>query len=427
MKERVAIVAGIRSPFCKASGAFNDLEVDDLGAYVVKELLARSGIDPKQIDELILGNVIEPPGSANIARIIAVKAGLPVSMPAFTVNRNCASGMEAVVSAMNRITQGDAQIVIAGGAESMSGFPVTFSKSMRDFLVSLNKSKTWQQKLKTLMALRPSFFKPQSPTISDPLCDLSMGQTAENIIREMHIPREEQDKFALMSQVRAMNATKNGRLAEEIVPVPVPPKYKKVQMVDDGPRDNQTLEALAKLRPVFDKTNGTVTAGNSSQVTDGAAALLLMKESKAKELGFKPLGYITEYASAGLEPSRMGLGPAFAISKLLKKSGLNLKDIDLIEINEAFAGQVLAARKALASDEFAKKELGRDSAVGEIDLEKLNVNGGAVALGHPLGASGARLILTLLLELRKRNKRLGIASLCIGGGQGEAVLLSTPD
>lgn len=423
MKKRIAIVAGVRSPFCRANGAFNDIEVDDLGAYVVRELINRSGIDPKKIDEFIFGNVIEPPSSSNVARIIAVKAGIPVSTPAFTVNRNCASGMEAVVSAMNRILLGDAQIVVTGGAESMSGFPVTFPKKMRDFLVSFNKAKTWQQKLSTLLSFRPSFLKPNVPVIADPLCGLSMGQTAENIAREFHVTRQEQDQFALMSQTRAMNATQSGRMAEEIVPVPIPPKYNKVQEVDDGPRANQTIEALAKLRPVFEKVSGTVTAGNSSQVTDGAVALLMMSEEKAKELGYTPLGYITEYASAGLAPSRMGLGPAFAITKVLKKSGLKLSDIELIEINEAFAGQVLAIKRALASDEFAKKELGVESAVGDLDLERLNVNGGAVAIGHPLGASGARLILTLLLELKKRNKHLGIASLCIGGGQGEAVIL----
>jgi len=423
MKKRIAIVAGVRSPFCRANGAFNDVDVDDLGAYVVRELISKSGIDPKQIDEVILGNVIEPPGSANIARIIAVKAGLPISIPAFTVNRNCASGLEAVVSGMNRILYGDANVVVVGGAESMSNFPVTFSKKMRDFLLGLNKAKTWKQKLSQFATFRPSLLKPNIPSISDPLCDLSMGQTAENIAREFHVTREEQDQFALLSQTRAMKATTDGRFAEEIVPYPIAPKYAKVQIVDDGPRPNQTIEALAKLKPVFEKVSGTVTAGNASQVTDGAVALLLMSEEKAKELGYKPLGYITEYASAGLEPSRMGLGPAFAISKILKKRDLKLSDVDLIEINEAFAGQVLAVRKALASDDFAKKELKRDSAVGEIDLEKLNVNGGAVAIGHPLGASGARLILTLLLELKKRNKHLGIASLCIGGGQGEAVIL----
>lgn len=309
MKQRVAIVAGVRSPFCKANGHFNDIEVDDLGAYVVRELIARSEIDPKKVDELVFGNVSEPPNATNVARIIAVKAGLPISMPAFTVNRNCASGMEAVVSGMNRILFGGAQIVIAGGAESMSSFPVTFSKKMRDFLVTLNKAKTWKQKLAAFLSFRPSFLKPQVPTISDPLCGLSMGQTSENISRELHVTRKEQDQFALMSQTRAMNAINSGRFADEIVPIPIPPKYNKVQSVDDGPRANQTLEALEKLKPAFDKANGTVTAGNASQVTDGAVALLLMSEDKAKELGYKPLGYIEDYASAGVEPSRMGLGP----------------------------------------------------------------------------------------------------------------------
>lgn len=424
MKQRVAIVAGVRSPFCRANGAFNDIEADDLGAYVVKELVARTGVNPKEIDELIFGNVIESPHATNVARIIAVKAGLPVSMPAFTVNRNCASGMEAVVSAMNRISLGDANVIIAGGAESMSNFLITFPKKMRDFLVALNKAKNWKQKLAALATFRPSFFKPVTPTISDPLCGLSMGQTAEIIGREQGVTRAEQDQFALLSQTRAMNAIQSGRLAEEIVPIPIPPKYQKVQTVDDGPR-NSTTEALGKLKPVFEKVNGTVTAGNSSQVTDGAVALLLMSEEKAKELGFTPLGYILNYASVGLEPSRMGLGPAYAISKVLKKSHLKLNDLDLIEINEAFAGQIVSVKKALASDQFAKKELGLESAVGELDFEKLNVNGGAVALGHPLGASGARLILTLVLELKKRDKKLGLAALCIGGGQGEAMIIST--
>ena len=251
-----------------------------------------------------------------------------------------------------------------------------------------------------------------------------MGQTAENVSRDFKVSRDEQDKFSLMSfQERAYKATQAGILGEEIVPVPIPPSNQKMQSQDDGPRANQTLKALAELKPVFEKVTGTVTAGNASQVTDGAAAMLLMRESKAKELGLKPIGYLREYAAVGVDPSRMGMGPAYAITKLLDKTGLKLSDIDLIEINEAFAAQVLAVVKALASPEFARKELGRDTPLGEIDLEKLNVNGGAVALGHPLGASGTRLVLTLLKELKRRNKKTGIASLCVGGGQGQAVLL----
>ncbi|HEV8051653.1 MAG TPA: thiolase family protein [Parachlamydiaceae bacterium] len=423
MKERIAIVAGIRSPFCKGGGVMRDMAADDIGAYVVAELMAKSNVDPSKVDELIFGNVIQPSQSANIARIISIKAGLPVKIPAYTVNRNCASGLEAITSGADKILLGHNDIVVAGGTESMSNFPVEISKSFKDFLMRLTKAKSFGDKLAIACSFRPSFLVPEMPELSDPLCDLNMGQTAEVLAREFKVTRQEQDQFALNSQNRAEKAMNEGRLGEEIEPIPIGPKYTTVQAQDEGPRANQTLEALAKLKPAFDKLTGTVTAGNSSQITDGAAAVLLMKESKAKELGLEPLGYIRDYAAAGLQPNRMGLGPAFAISKVLTKTGLNLSDIDLIEINEAFAAQVLACVRALSSDDFAKNELGRDKAVGIIDLEKLNVNGGAIALGHPLGASGARLVVTLLKELRRRNKNTGIASLCIGGGQGQAIVL----
>lgn len=423
MKDRIAIVSGIRTPFCKAGGVMRDLEADDIGACAVTELLARTGVPAADVDELIFGNVIQPPHAANIARIVAVKAGLPVSIPAFTVNRNCASGMEAIASAADKIQMGHEEIMIAGGTESMSNFPVLIKKKYKNFLMKLSKAKTWQQKLSSIFSFRPSFLVPDIPEISDPLCGLNMGQTAEILSREYKVTREEQDAFSLLSQERAAKGIAEGRFAEEIAPIPLPPTYQTMQIQDDGPRANTTLSALSKLMPIFDRYTGTVTAGNSSQVTDGAAAVMLMKESKAKALGLKPLGYIREYAAAGLQPSRMGLGPAFAISKVLAKTGMKLEEMDLIEINEAFAAQVLAVVKACASDEFAKKELGRDKAIGTIDLEKLNVNGGAIALGHPLGASGARLVLTLLKELKRRNKQVGLASLCIGGGQGQAMIL----
>jgi acetyl-CoA acyltransferase len=266
---------------------------------------------------------------------------------------------------------------------------------------------------------------PEVPEIADPLCGLNMGQTAENVSRDFKVTREEQDRYSLLSHERASKAIQSGILAEEIVPVPIAPSYRTMQVQDDGPRANSNLEALSNLKPVFEKVTGTVTAGNSSQVTDGAAAVLLMRESTAKEMGLKPIGYLKEYAFVGLDPSRMGMGPAYAISKLLDKTGVKLSDIDLIEINEAFAAQIIAVQKAAASPEFAKKELGKDAPLGEISIDKLNVNGGAVSLGHPLGASGTRLIITLLKELKRRNKNLGVASLCIGGGQGEAVLLES--
>lgn len=424
-KERIAIIDGIRTPFCKAGGVFKDFEADDLGAYVVKELMARTGFPKEKVDELIFGNVLQPPHATNIARVLAVKGGMPIKMPAFTVNRNCASGMEAITTAANKLWMNEADVIIAGGTESMSSFPVLFRKKMRDFLVRLNKAKGWKQKLSTLFGFRPGFLVPEIPEIADPLCGLSMGQTAEIIAREFKVTREEQDRFSLRSQERAGKATAEGKMAQEIMPIPVPPKCTTIQAQDDGIRPNPTYEAFSQLKPVFDKYAGTVTAGNASQVTDGAAALLLMRESTAKKLGLQPIGYLKEYAYAGLEPSKMGLGPVYAIAKLLTKTGVKLSDIDLIEINEAFAAQVLAVSRALASDDFARRELGLDKAVGQIDLEKVNVNGGAVALGHPLGASGARLVLTLLKELRRQNKQTGIASLCVGGGQGEAVLLES--
>lgn len=423
MNARVAIINGIRTPFCRAGGVLNDLQADDLGAFALKELFIRAPFEPHLIDEVILGNVLSPPHAANIARVIAVKAGLPVTIPAFTVNRNCASGMEAVISGALRLELRQAEIVLAGGVESMSHFPLQFPDSMRHYLQALKKTKGTVSLIKALFALRPSLFKPQIPELSDPLCGLSMGQTAERIIREFHITREAQDQFALESQIKAAAALTSDRFAEEIVPIPLPPDFKRIQESDDGPRLNQTLEALQQLKPVFEPLTGSVTAGNSSQVTDGAAVLLLMQEEKARALGLTPLGYLKAYATSGLEPARMGLGPAYATAKLLDKTGMRLEEIDLIEINEAFAGQVLAVMKALESDTFAKQALQKEKAVGSIDPDKLNVNGGAIALGHPLGASGARLLLTLLYELKKRQKKWGLATLCVGGGQGQACLV----
>ena len=423
---RVAIISGIRTPFCKAGGVYRDLLADDLGVYVLKELIARAPFDSEIIDEVIIGNVMQPAHAGNIARVIAVKAGLPVHIPAYTVNRNCASGMQAILSAADRILLGQAQVILAGGVESMSNVPILFPKQMGNFLAGIKKAKGWMAVLKMLLTIRPALFMPQIPELLDPLCGLTMGQTAELIIRELGVTREEQDAFAWESQKRACKAIENGRFKEEIVPVPLPLHYKATQLIDDGPRFNQTMESLQKLRPAFDQLFGSVTAGNSSQVTDGAAALFVMSEDQAKALGLRPLGYLRASAEVGLDPCRMGLGPVYAMAKLLESEKLSLADINLIEINEAFAGQVLAVLKACASDEFAKKSLKRDKALGVIDRHKLNVNGGAIALGHPLGASGVRMIFTLLLELNKlksKGVRLGLASLCVGGGQGQACLL----
>jgi acetyl-CoA acyltransferase len=358
----------------------------------------------------------------NIARIVSIKGNLPIRVPAFTVSRNCASGLESITTAANKLRLGDADILIAGGTESMSHVPILFPKQMRDFLLRWSKAKTWGQKLKNIFSFRPSFLFPEIPQIADPLCGLSMGQTAEVLAKEFQISREDQDAFALQSHLKALQAIREGYFSQEIVPLLVPPKWE-VQTKDEGPRENPSIEALQKLKPIFDPLTGTVTAGNSSQVTDGAAAVLLMRESTAKKFELKPLGYVTDYAAAGLDPRKMGLGPVYATAKLLEKAKRKLSEIELIEINEAFAAQVLAVEKAFASDAFAQKELGLSKALGVIPHDRLNVNGGAIALGHPLGSSGTRLVITLLRELKRRGYRTGIATLCVGGGQGQAALL----
>ncbi|MDA0322722.1 MAG: thiolase family protein [Verrucomicrobia bacterium] len=426
MKERLAIIDGIRTPQCRAGGVLRGFGADDLGAIAVRELMLRTAYPESDVDELILGNVAQPVHAANIARVVALKAGLPTHLIAHTVHRNCASGMQAISSAANKIFSGEAEVMIAAGTESMSNIPLLYGPQMTKLFASLARAKTLGQRLKALSSFRFSFLKPivgLEKGLTDPVCGMIMGLTAEVLAREFQIPREEQDAFALLSHQRAAAARDAGRLAEEIVPLPVAPRYERVQEHDDGIRDDQTLEALAKLRPYFDRQTGTVTVGNACSITDGAAALLVMSESRAKSEGLEPLGYVRDYAYAALEGNRMGLGPVYATSKLLAKSGMKMKDFKLVEINEAFAVQVLACLRAFESKEFAKQYLDRKTAPGAVDPELLNVNGGAVALGHPVGATGTRLVLTVLKELRRRNQNCGLATLCVGGGQGAAFAL----
>ena len=422
--ERIAIVEGVRTPFVKVWTLFDDISAQRLGALCVRQLLEITNLDSNLVDEVIFGSVAQPPEAANIGRVISLLSGIPKQKRAYTVSRNCASGFESVTSAFEKITCGLDKIVIAGGTESMSNIPFIFGKEISKIFVKLGKARSPFEKLKYLSRIRPKHLKPiagLSLGLTDPVCGLNMGQTAEVVAKEFGIPRAEQDEFAMTSHRRAMAGIE--KLREEIVPVIVEPKFKTVVEDDNGPRKNQTLEALAKLRPYFDRYSGTVTVGNACQVTDGACALLVMKETTAKELGYEPLGYIRSYNYAGLDPSRMGLGPAFAIPTALKKAGLTLADIELVEINEAFAAQVLASLRLLESEKFAQENFSRSQAIGEISLDKLNVNGGAIALGHPVGTTGSRLILTLLKELKRRNLKFGLASLCVGGGQGGAIVL----
>lgn len=427
MKERIAIIAGFRSPMGKAGGVLKNLTAHDLGARIAKEVLIRSKVDLEKIDEVIIGNVAQPAEAANIARVIALKAGIPESVPAFTVHRNCASGMEAMTTAMSKIQNGEAEIIFAGGVESMSNIPLFFGKKMTALFGNLMKAKTLSQKLSVLTSFRLHFLTPVIGLVqglTDPISGLIMGCTAENIAKDFKITREEQDQFSLRSHQKAEAAMTNGNFKEEIIPVFNNDEKNSLMIEEDeGVRKGQTLEALAKMKPYFEKVTGTVTVANSSQVTDGAAFAVLMSESKAKELGLEVLGYIRNFAYAGMDPSRMGLGPVFASKKLFDKTGLTLQDMELIEINEAFAAQVIGCTRAFASDEFCEKHFGMKQAMGEINPEILNVNGGGIALGHPVGMSGARIIIHLLRELKRRGKNRGLATLCIGGGQGGAVIL----
>ena len=408
---RLAIIDGIRTPFCKAGTDLKTLSAQELGRLAVTELLERTGFDRHQVSQVIFGNVAQPPEAANIARVIALNAGIPQEVPAYTVHRNCASGFEAVTSAYEKMSSGEGDVFLVGGTESMSNIPLLFSSRAADKFAALSRAKNLPQKLLAALRFRPSDFKPRIGVmlgLTDYTCGLNMGQTAEVLYRDFGIAREEQDAFALESHRKATAA--RAKLREEIATVYLP--QGRFVQDDNGVRENQSMEALAKLRPVFDKHNGTVTAGNSSQLTDGAVALLVMPEEKARQFDLEPLGYLRAYSYVGVEPQRMGLGPAHAIPKVLKESGVHWDEIQLIEINEAFAVQVLAVELVL------RKQFDL-----EINRDLLNVNGGAIALGHPVGASGARLVLTLLKEMERRNLTMGLASACIGGGQGAALIL----
>lgn len=421
----VVVLGGLRTPWVKAGGALATVHASELARVPAEELLLRTGVPAHEIDEVILGNVAQPADSANIARVVALRLGLPTSTPAFTVHRNCASGLEAITQAFDKIRFGLADLLLVGGTENMSQIPVLFPESYAGKLLGLARAKGALAKVGAAARFRPRDFKPVfglEEGLMDPVCGLNMGETAENLAREFGISRAEQDLYALESHRRAVHAEATGFFGGEVVPVYAPRDFTPIT-ADVGPRPSQSLEALAKLRPFFDRHLGTVTPGNSCPITDGGCMLLIASEDKARELAREPLGWIRSYAYRGCPPDRMGLGPAFATPEALDRAGLRLEDIDRIELNEAFAVQVLANQQAFESDDFARDELGRAERIGRLDPERLNPNGGAVALGHPVGATGARLVLTLLRELERRNLKRGLATLCIGGGQGAAMVV----
>lgn len=425
LAKQIVIVDGVRTPFVKAGTVARELPAVELGRQALVALQAKLNLKADAVDEVVMGCVGAPSDATNIARVIALRAGIDRRIPARTVARNCASGMESITSAAEKIIAGQSEAAIAGGAESMSQAPLIWPQVFAFWLDDWRRAKSMGAKIGALLKLKAAFFKPRvgiMEGLTDPVCGLNMGQTAEVLARDFALSREEQDRFSLESHRRAEAATKEGRFAEEITPLFIPPKFEPLAQ-DNGIRNGQTMEALGKLRPVFDAKWGTVTAGNSSQLTDGAAALIVTTADRAKSEGWPVLGRLKAYAYAGLDPSRMGLGPVYASARALDRAGMTLKDMELIEINEAFAAQVLACGRAFESAAFAKEHLGRDTALGTLDFTRLNVNGGAIALGHPVGVSGTRLVLTLFKEMKRRGLGVGLASLCIGGGQGAALIL----
>ncbi|MDH5423944.1 MAG: acetyl-CoA C-acetyltransferase [Gammaproteobacteria bacterium] len=419
----VYIVDGSRTPYLKARGKPGNFTAGDLAVAAGKPLLMRHHFALEAISEVILGCVMPGADEANIGRVAALKLGIPESVPAWTVQRNCASGMQAVDCAFRNIRSGLSDIVLAGGVESMSHAPVLYNDMMVNWLSHFMMSKTVAQKLKTITRLRPSHFKPVIALIkglSDPIVGLSMGQTAENIAQRFNISRQQMDEFAVQSHQRLAFAIDNHHLDEVET---IYDNHGHFYDQDDGLRRDSNEKALANLRPVFDKKFGLVTAGNSAQITDGACWILLASAQAVKKHKLPVLAKISDSEWAGLDPAVMGMGPAHAMAPLLQRNQLTVNDVDYWEINEAFAAQVLGCRAAWMDEDYCKHQLGLDSSLGEIPADKLNVDGGGVSLGHPVGSSGARIILHLAKTLERNNAAKGIASLCIGGGQGGAMLI----
>ena len=420
MSRELVIIAGVRTPFARMGTEIASLSASDLGRHAVAALLDRTALDPAELAEVIFGCVGQPADSANIARVIALRAGVPEHVPAATVNRNCASGLEALTCAHQRLLAGMGDLFIVGGVESMSNYPLMYRHGAVEHFTELAKAKTLKDRLLALSHFRPEDFSPLLALqlgLSDPVSGLNMGETAEILVRDYAISREAQDHFAARSHEKALAAQADTQA--EITAVHV----EGVAVTqDNGMRSDSTVEKLSKLRPVFDHKTGSVTAGNASQITDGAVALLVGSEASAEALGIQPLGRLVDYAYTGCDPSHMGLGPVKAIAAVNARTELTLDEADLVEINEAFAAQVLSVLKALKDPELAQKA-GLDAPLGAIPESKLNARGGSIALGHPVGATGARLVLSALNQLAANQGHRALVSLCIGGGQGAALWL----
>ncbi|MBU9846188.1 acetyl-CoA C-acyltransferase FadI [Rahnella ecdela] len=421
--DRIAIVDGLRTPFAKQATAYHGIPAVDLGKIVVSELLAKSGIDPKVIDQLVFGQVVQMPEAPNIAREIVLGTGMNVSTDAYSVSRACATSFQAVANVAESIMCGTISVGIAGGADSSSVLPIGVSKRLARALVDVNKARTLSQRLSIFSKLKLRDLMPVPPAVVEYSTGLRMGDTAEQMAKSHNISRQQQDELAHRSHTLAAQAWEQGYLNSQVMVAQVPP-YREVLQKDNNIRLNSEIGQYAKLRPAFDRKHGTVTAATSTPLTDGAAAVLMMSESRARELGLEPLGYLKSFAFAAIDVwEDMLLGPAYATPLALDRAGLTLGDLDLIDMHEAFAAQTLANIKMLASDEFAREKLGRSQAVGEIDWDKFNVLGGSLAYGHPFAATGARMITQTLHELRRRGGKYGLTTACAAGGLGAAMIL----
>lgn len=424
-KDRVAVVAGLRTPFAKQATAYRDMTTLDLGRVVVKELLARAELDARELGLVVYGQAVPTPTAPNVAREIVLGCGIPKSVEAYSVVRACATSFQSTTSATEAILAGQHDVAVAGGVDSASDVPITVSRRLASALVAASKARSLGEKLRIFSRLSARDLVPVPPALREPSTGLTMGEHAERMAKEMGVTREEQDRFAHRSHTRAAAAWERGLFDAEVMHVIPPPAFDRPIAKDNLVREDSKPDSYAKLRPVFDAKHGSVTAGNSSALTDGASALLLMRESKAKALGYEPLGYLRSWAYAALDPDDgLLMGPAYATPIALDRAGLRLADMDVVDMHEAFAAQVVCNRRALASRRFAEEKLGRTSGpIGEIDDDRFNVHGGSIALGHPFAATGARMIHTVLRELRRRKGQFGLATACAAGGLGAAVVL----
>lgn len=420
---RVAIVAGVRTPFAKSGTIFRDVTAVALARHAAKELLYRTEIDGEEIDEVVFSQVVTSVLTPNIGREVSLLPQLPPTVPAYSLNRACASAAQAINNAADQIALGNADVVLAGGVESLSDIPVLHSRRFSKLLVDASKARSLGARVATFGRVRPKDLIPVTPAIAEPSTGETMGQSAEKMAKENGISREAQDRLALLSHQRAAAGTADGRLTSEIVPWFGGRGMDEISTSDNGIRADASLESLAKLRPVFDRKYGTVTAANSSPLTDGAAVVLLMAEEKAKALGYEPLAYIRSYAVAAVDPGwQLLMGPVYAVPKALERAGITWADLGLVEIHEAFAAQVLSNVQAWGSTAWAER-LGLPAPVGEVDWERTNLMGGSIAIGHPFAATGARIVTTLANEMRRRDVQFGLVSICAQGGMGYAMVL----